>query len=140
MPVPRSAWPRMVVSCQGRPPGPATFSPFSRLAIARGEAPPANAANMRFTIAASRPKAARAARGAIGIVSQNSPALRLGVVAAELDLIPYRGVPLQIGGVAGVDRGAHANSLLHFDLSDQSDSISDSITVPWRRAASIISA
>ncbi len=37
--VPRSAWPRMVVSIQGRPRGPGTLSLFKVAAIALGEAP-----------------------------------------------------------------------------------------------------
>jgi hypothetical protein len=53
MPVPRSSWPRIVVSRHARPSGPGTLSAFSCFAIARGLVPAANSAKMRCTTAAS---------------------------------------------------------------------------------------
>ena len=61
-------------------------------------------------------------------------------MAADLDLILYRGLALEVGGIAGIDDGAHTKGLLRFGVREGFESISDSITLECRRALSIISA
>jgi hypothetical protein len=53
VPVPRMVWPRMVVSLQRRPRGPAIRSAFRSRAIARGDLPVVNSRKIRRTISAS---------------------------------------------------------------------------------------
>ena len=54
-----------------------------------------------------RPEAAGAADGGIGVGAQQRPALAGDQPAADLELILDRGFALVLGGIAGVDDGAH---------------------------------
>ena len=54
-----------------------------------------------------RPEAAGAADGGIGVGAQQRPALAGDPPAADLELIFDRGFALVLGGIAGVDDGAH---------------------------------
>lgn len=90
------------------------------------------------------PEAAGATDGSITVVANHGPALSYGIAAADLDLILDRGLALQIGGVAGIDDGAHGWSLIMDGPHDgPAGGVASSCPVmrsAWRRAASTISA